>query len=118
MDNNGANIVSAFGLVFVGLLFYIGYFRNKIRPLGFVFNFDVIFIPNIDSEDLIIEGDKIAFYCCALFASLELLSTLVSLVFPDVPNIGLVFFATGLLLAYPLRIFFIRRQWKKSIRNG
>ena len=107
MSIHGMNILLSIGVLYLGLLFLGGLFRNKMPWFGWLLNTDSILFPFIKDERIFRSGDRVAFLVCATSAFLTVFTTIVSLLIPKIPNFGFVFLVFGLVLVFPARVIFL-----------
>lgn len=101
------NIILAFVLFLVGLLFLEGLWQGKGKIIKFSFDFDGLVFPNLKDRRILRIADQIAFWICALMAILTLLNGLLIWISNQVSNFSVIFIVVVIFLSWPARIIFI-----------
>jgi len=103
------NLVLAFGLLLVGLMYYEGvWHKNRSKPsaLWNLIDTDRMLFPSINNPLLFRRGDQLAALICFIGALLTALNGILSYA-GLVPNISAIFFFGALFSSFPARVIFI-----------
>ncbi len=101
------NIIFSFALVMIGLMFLEGIWQGKGTVLKSFFNIDNWLFSRISDKRILKAGDQLAFVVCILMALCTFVNGLLSVFSAQIPNISAIFLFIGVLLSWPIRIFFV-----------
>lgn len=112
------DLMLAFGLVLIGLMFINGIWHGKGTIIKNYFDIDTLFFPKLDDREIIRIGDRVAFLICIVAALLTFLNGLLCLLSPSVLNISGIFLFFIIIFIWPIRIVFIYYLIFKKRRTG
>jgi hypothetical protein len=111
------NIAFSFALVMIGLMFLEGIWQGKGSVVKSFFNIDNWLFSKISDKRILKAGDQLSFIVCVLMAFFTFANGLLSVFFPKVPNVSAIFLFIGILLSWPIRIFFVSLYKNKENRD-
>ena len=111
------NIAFTFALVMIGLMFLEGIWQGKGSVLKSFFNIDNWLFPKISDKRILKAGNQLAFMVCILMGLFTFGNGLLSIFFPQLPNFSAIFLCIGVLLSWPIRIFFISLYKNKEYQE-
>ncbi len=111
------NLVFSFALIMIGLMFLEGIWQGKGSVVKSFFNIDNWLFSKMNDKRILKTGDQLAFIICVLMASFTFANGLLSTFLPQVPNVSAIFLFIGVLLSWPIRIFFVSLYKNKKYRE-
>lgn len=111
------NIIFSFALVMIGLMFLEGIWQGKGTVIKSFFNIDNWLFSRINDKRILKAGNQLAFIVCILMATFTFVNGLISVFLTQVPNISAIFLFVGVLLSWPIRIFFVSLYKNKEYRE-
>jgi hypothetical protein len=107
------NIILAFAIMLVSLMFLEGIWGKKGKMIKSYFDIDKLFFPNIKDKKLFKAGNQFAFVLCILMSVLTLINGVLCFVSENIPNVSAVFLFVAIVISWPMRIAFIYYSNKK-----
>lgn len=101
------NIIIAFFIFGIGLMFLEGIWRGKGTVIKGIGNIDNFFFPKIKDKRTLKSGDQLAFLVCLIMSLLTLINGLLSLISDKIPNVSAIFIFVAVILSWPIRILFV-----------
>lgn len=106
-DDALINMVLAFVLLLIGLMFLEGIWHGKGKLIKPVLNVDNLFFSKIRDKRILRLGDQLAFLICITMSVFTLANGLLIIAYDRIPNISAIFIFIAVVLAWPIRVIFI-----------
>lgn len=107
METFFINLIFAFILLLMGLMFLEGIWHKKGKIVKNYLDIDNFFFPDLRDKRLLKVADQMATFICFLMAVFTLFNGLIADIFKPMPNVSMIFIFVAIFLSWPARIIFI-----------
>jgi hypothetical protein len=109
-----ATLILPAAILGVALMYRFGVFRGRLNSrFNKIINLDEVIFPGLE-KDLADRADILCFWICITAAALMVINSVLSALFPSIPNVGLIYLLVSLPGAVLFRLIYFYKKTKRS----